>query len=192
MTTSEVDKPDHKDSGSDDQLAPDRSTAPKGTKFRGTLIAAGAALVVIVLDQATKTLALDRLTLGKPIHVIGTLEWELVYNRGSAFSLGQGLGPIIGMFALVVAAAMLVMARKAPKASYAVVYGIVAGGAIGNVLDRLFRTGSCPGAPCDGFMRGAVIDFIDLNWWPVFNVADMAIVCGVVALAVGSVLTDRS
>ena len=53
--------------------------------------------------------------------------------------------------------------------------GLVAGGALGNLGDRAFRSG-------DGFMGGAVVDFVDLQWWPVFNVADMALVCGVVLL----------
>lgn len=178
--------------GDDSDEAVSRSADSDEAPSRSAVVAVASALIVIAIDQATKALALDRLELGQPIHVIGTLEWELVYNRGSAFGLGQSLGPVIGVFAVGVAVAMLIMASRATKTSHAVVYGVVAGGAIGNVLDRLFRSGTCPGAPCDGFLRGAVIDFIDLNWWPVFNVADMAIVCGVIAIAVGSIFADRA
>ncbi len=161
------------------------------TGRRHLFIALAVGVAVVALDQLTKTVAVNNLRIGEPIPVWWTLEWELVYNRGSAFGLGTGVGPVIGVFALVMAGVLLVAAWLAPKPSYSVVYGLIAGGAIGNVLDRIFRAGDCPGVPCDGFMGGAVIDFIDLNWWPVFNIADMAVVTGVLAIAVGAFLLDR-
>ena len=80
--------------------------------------------------------------------------------------------------------ALLVSLRRNGSMLSAVGIGLVIGGAIGNVLDRLLRAG-------DGFLGGAVVDFIDLQWWPVFNVADMAITVGGVILVVGSVWSGR-
>ena len=141
------------------------------------------ALVAIALDQITKAIANAQLTLHDPVDVFWTLEWELSHNTGSAFSLGagSGLGPIIGIIAIVISAVVLFMSRSVHLRTIGVLLGLVAGGAIGNVIDRIFRTGNC-GSRCDGFMRGAVIDFIDFNWWPVFNVADMCIVVGAIGL----------
>jgi signal peptidase II len=84
----------------------------------------------------------------------------------------------------VVIVALLVSLRRNGSMLSAVGIGLVIGGAIGNVLDRLLRAG-------DGFLGGAVVDFIDLQWWPVFNVADMAITVGGVILVVGSVWSGR-
>lgn len=146
-------------------------------------LTAAVALVAIAVDQITKGIANAQLTLHDPIDVFWTLEWELSHNTGSAFSLGagSGVGPIIGIVAIVISAIVLFMSRSVQLRGVAVLLGLVAGGAIGNVLDRIFRTGNC-GSRCDGFMRGAVIDFIDFNWWPVFNVADMCIVMGAIGL----------
>ena len=76
---------------------------------------------------------------------------------------------------------LLVSLRRTGSMLSAVGIGLVIGGAIGNVSDRLFRAG-------DGFLGGAVVDFIDLQWWPVFNVADMAVTVGGVILVLGSLL----
>jgi signal peptidase II len=92
-----------------------------------------------------------------------------------AFSAGTNIGPFIGMLAIVVIAILLVTMRKQSNVVSLVATGCIIGGATGNVLDRVFR-GS-------GFMDGAVVDFIDFRWWPVFNVADIGIVCGAIALA---------
>lgn len=146
-------------------------------------IAVVAAIVTIVVDQFTKWLALDRLEVGRPVDVFWTLEWELVYNTGSAFSIGEGFGPIIGVLAIVISIVLLVMSRRAQARWLAALFGIIAGGAIGNVIDRIFRVGDCPVGDCDGFLGGAVIDFIDFNWWPVFNIADICIVVGAIVLA---------
>ncbi len=80
---------------------------------------------------------------------------------------------------------LLVSLRRTGSMLSAVGIGLVIGGAIGNVADRLFRAG-------DGFLGGAVIDFIDLQWWPIFNVADMAVTVGGVILVLGSLLAGRS
>jgi signal peptidase II len=134
------------------------------------------AVVIIVLDQLSKAWALRDLADGHIIHVIWTLQFNLTYNRGMAFSRGTGLGPIIGVMALVVVVMLLLSLRRADNSLTRLATGLIIGGAIGNILDRLFR-GS-------GWMRGAVIDFIDFQWWPVFNIADMAIMIGAATMIV--------
>jgi len=131
------------------------------------LIAAVAAVVVVV-DQLTKTWALHHLRNG-PRHLIWTLRLNLTFNTGIAFSQAAGSTAVVTVIALVVVALLLVIARRTRGALTGVVLGLVIGGAAGNLLDRLVR-----------HHGGAVIDFIDLQWWPVFNVADAAITIGVV------------
>jgi signal peptidase II len=130
----------------------------------------GIAAVVVLVDQLTKRWALNALADGPPQHVIWTLQWNLSFNSGMAFSRGQNAGPIIGLVAIAVAVAIVVSVRRTSSTTVAVAAGLVLGGALGNVVDRLFRG--------DGFLRGSVIDFIDFQWFPIFNVADMAVNIG--------------
>jgi len=132
--------------------------------------------VIVLLDQVSKAWALRDLADGRIIHVIWTMQFNLTFNRGMAFSRGTGIGPIIGVIGLVVVALLLLSLRRADNTLTRVATGLIIGGAVGNILDRLFR-GS-------GWMRGAVIDFIDFQWWPVFNVADMAIMIGAATMMV--------
>ena len=137
----------------------------------------GVALAVIALDQATKWWALRVLDDGHVVHVVWTLQFNLLRNAGAAFSTGQNLGPLIAVLALGVIVVLVRMGRVTASAPTAVAIGLVIGGAAGNLADRLFRSGG-------GFLRGHVIDFIDFQWWPVFNVADIAVVVGAISLAV--------
>jgi signal peptidase II len=132
--------------------------------------------VIVLLDQVSKAWALRDLADGRIIHVIWTMQFNLTFNRGMAFSRGTGFGPIIGVIGLVVVVLLLLSLRRADNALTRVATGLIIGGAVGNILDRLFR-GS-------GWMRGAVIDFIDFQWWPVFNIADMAIMIGAATMMV--------
>lgn len=163
----------------------------RGTERAGmpTIIPAlGAAAAIIGLDQFTKELALSKLTLGSPVEVVWKLQWNLFFNTGSAFSLGSGLGPFIGVFAVIVSFGLLFgLRRDRGQLLHGLVVGAIVGGALGNVLDRLFRGRGTS----DGFMRGAVVDFIDFQFWPVFNVADMAIVVGVILYVIRTMLHDR-
>jgi signal peptidase II len=134
------------------------------------------AVVIIVLDQLSKAWALRDLADGHIIHVIWTLQFNLTYNRGMAFSRGTGIGPVIGVIALVVVVMLLLSLRRADNSLTRLATGLIIGGAVGNILDRLFRD--------SGWMRGAVIDFIDFQWWPVFNIADMAIMIGAATMIV--------
>ncbi len=129
------------------------------------------AVVVIVIDQLTKSWALDRLA-DESIEGPWGSSLRLVFNRGSAFSLGSGFGPLFGVLALVIGLGLFFVVRSVRERSVVFGLGLVQGGAIGNVIDRAFRDG-------DGFLGGAVIDFLEMgDWWPVFNIADVAIVVG--------------
>ena len=134
------------------------------------------AAVIVLLDQISKAWALRDLADGRIIHVIWTMQFNLTFNRGMAFSRGTGIGPIIGVIGLVVVVLLLLSLRRADNALTRVAKGLIIGGAVGNIFDRLFR-GS-------GWMRGAVIDFIDFQWWPVFSIADMAIMIGAATMMV--------
>jgi signal peptidase II len=127
-----------------------------------------AALVVLV-DQLTKRWALNTL-IDRNIDLIGSLRLNLAFNKGMAFSQGTGLGPIIGVVALIVVVALLVSIGRSTSPVYPYAVGLIIGGAVGNLVDRLFRS--------PGWLRGGVIDFIDVQWWPIFNVADIAVTVG--------------
>ena len=134
------------------------------------------AAIVVVVDQLTKAWAVNRLSAGRIIDVVGSLRFNLAFNQGAAFSVGDGwnLGPWIAVLALVVVSILVFTGPTARGRFGAIAIGLVAGGALGNLLDRAFRSGS-------GFMGGRVIDWIDVQWWPVFNVADSAVCIGAVA-----------
>ena len=141
------------------------------------------AAAVVAGDQASKTWALHHATPAR--HVIWTLWFDLTFNRGAAFGLGRGVTPLVEAGVFLVVAGLVVLGRRATwGSSWAVslALGLILGGAAGNLGDRFFR--HIPGH------SGAVVDFIAAvrvgqhDWWPVFNVADSAIVVGVV-LTVG-------
>lgn len=134
-------------------------------------------MLVIVIDQITKQWAVSSLDEGQIDGPFGS-SLRLVFNRGSAFSLGEGFGPVFGILALVVSIGMVFVVRSISRRSVVSGLGLIQGGAIGNVIDRAFRDG-------DGFLGGAVIDFLDVgDFWPVFNIADVAIVVGGIMVAV--------
>jgi signal peptidase II len=148
-------------------------------RLRRRLLIPGVAVLVVIADQASKTWALHHLRLSDR-HVLGPIWFVLTFNSGAAFSLGRGVTPIVEAIVVVLVAWLVVFSRRAGRAasvSMAVGLGLLLGGAAGNLIDRVFRN-----------HHGAVIDFIDAlrigthEWWPVFNVADAAIVVGVVLL----------
>lgn len=145
-------------------------------RVRRWLLPAGVA--VVALDQVTKTWAVNALDDGRTIHVAWTLQFALGFNSGMAFSKATGLGPFIGIVATLAIVFILASLRKADSPSSAFGMALVAAGAAGNVIDRLFRG--------DAWFRGSVVDFIDLQWWPVFNVADSAITVGGVLVILGA------
>ncbi len=139
------------------------------------------ALAVIVVDQLTKWWAVGALDDGTIHEGPFGSQLRLVYNTGSAFSLGSGLGPLFAVLAVAVSIALTWMVKRVPLRSVVFGLGLVQGGAIGNVIDRAFRDG-------DGFLRGPVVDFLEMgSWWPVFNIADVAIVVGgIIVVLLGS------
>ncbi|MET0727709.1 MAG: signal peptidase II [Acidimicrobiales bacterium] len=138
----------------------------------------GVAAAVVVLDQLSKHWALNALDDG-PIDLAGSLRLRLVFNDGAAFSVGSGRTTWIALVALGASAVIVRLGLRADRRLWALGLGVILGGALGNLLDRLVRDG-------DGLLGGRVVDFIDLQWWPVFNVADMALWVGIALLVVSS------
>jgi signal peptidase II len=131
---------------------------------------------VVLVDQVTKILAVAMLEGEPSVPVLGEwLQLTFVRNPGAAFSLAGNYTVVISAIALVVSFFIVRTARTLTSTWWAVVLGGILGGAVGNLLDRIFRD---PGA-----FRGYVVDFLELPNWPVFNVADMALV-GSAVLAV--------
>ena len=139
---------------------------------------------MVAVDQLTKWWALETLDNNRIVDLVWTLRLRLVFNTGAAFSSFQGLGPLLGVAAVAVAAVLLLNRRLVSGRWSAVAAGCIAGGALGNLADRLFRSD-------DGFLGGAVVDFIDVQWWPVWNVADMGVVLGGAALVWLAYRRDR-
>lgn len=158
-----------------EDAAPTSEAGPRKLALVGTVAA-----VTILLDQITKHWALQTLQDG-PIDLVGSLRFNLTYNTGTAFSLGggKGLGPWISVLAIAVVV-ILSLGYTSRFRLGAFAAGLIAGGAFGNLIDRAFRGD-------DGFLHGAVVDMIDLQWWPIFNVADAAICVGAALLVFASI-----
>lgn len=130
---------------------------------------------MLAVDQLTKTWALRALADG-PIELVGGVRFNLTYNTAGAFGLGGAAVPFLALGALVLVIVMAASGAMTRKPSLAAAMGLVLGGALGNLADRVFRD--------PGLLKGAVVDFIDLRVWPIFNVADMAISFGCIALLI--------
>jgi signal peptidase II len=141
-------------------------------------------VAIVIADQATKNWALNSLSDGRTIDLVWTLRFNLVFNSGMAFSQGQGLGRLIGLLAIGVAVWLWLSLKKATTNLSLVGTAMLIGGALGNVVDRLFRG--------EKWLAGSVIDFIDLQWFPVFNIADSAVTLGAAMLITSSVVTSRT
>jgi signal peptidase II len=155
---------------------------------RRRLLILTVAAVVVAADQATKTWALHHAQVGR--HVVGPLWLELTFNKGAAFGVGQGVTPVVVAVVVILVAGLLVFGRRASRTATvpaAVGLGLLLGGAIGNLVDRVLR-----------HHHGQVIDFIAAarighhDWWPVFNLADAAIVVGAVTLVLAYSLRGRT
>nr|WP_229805593.1 signal peptidase II [Microbispora rosea] len=132
------------------------------------------AAVVYVLDQVSKFLVVEFLEHEDPVTVVpGALVLTVIRNPGAAFSIGTGMTIVFTVIALAVVVAILRTARKLRSLPWAITLGLLLGGAVGNLTDRIFRSP----AP----FQGHVVDFIQVfpvTRFPVFNLADSAIVCG--------------
>ena len=134
------------------------------------------AAVVLALDVVTKVVVVATIAPGEDIRLLGgALYLTQLRNTGAAFSIGGGATIVFSLIAVAVAVVIVRTARRLASTGWAVALGLVLGGATGNLVDRVFRD--------PGFLRGGVVDFLsvfapDGRVWPVFNVADSAIVCG--------------
>jgi len=129
------------------------------------------------VDVVTKVLAVAHLTPADPVDVIGgLLRLDLVRNPGAAFSTGTSYTLFLTVIAAVAAGVVIRFGSRLGDRTWAVALGLLLGGVCGNLTDRVFRE--------PGFLRGHVIDFLELPHWPVFNVADMLIDAAVVLIII--------
>ena len=127
--------------------------------------------MVFVADLVSKTIVVATLSDRAPVRLLGgLLTLRELRNSGAAFSIGTSVTVVFTLIALAVIVAILRTARRLRSVPWAITLGLLLGGATGNLGDRLFRS--------PGFLRGHVVDWIELPHWPVFNVADSCIVCG--------------
>jgi signal peptidase II len=137
----------------------------------------GTAAAVLVVDQLLKHLVVTNLAGRPPLDVIGSfVQFRFTTNSGGAFSLLTGAPLFFGVMAIVIIGGIVYASRRAQPLSMQVALGLILGGALGNLTDRLFRG--------EGLLRGEVVDFVKVGIWPVFNLADSCIVVGGVLLAI--------
>ncbi|MBD0695227.1 signal peptidase II [Streptomyces sp. CBMA123] len=143
--------------------------APKGRRRVGVLLVI--AVLAFLIDLASKLLVVAKLENHAAIKVIGdVVTFQVIRNSGAAFGMGQALTVVFTMIASAVIVVIWRIARRLYSLPWAIALGLLLGGALGNLTDRLFR------AP--GVFRGHVVDFISVQHFAVFNLADSAIVCG--------------
>jgi signal peptidase II len=156
----------------DESTAPVGDSAPRVARPSAELrrsrlvLLVVAAILIYATDVITKVIAVDKLAhRTKPVTIIDSVfDLELVRNPGAAFGLGMTI--VFSVVSVAVIAAIVHYAARLGSAWWALVFGLVLGGALGNLTDRIFRD--------PGFGRGHVVDFLHIHHWPVFNVADSA------------------
>jgi signal peptidase II len=142
----------------------------------------GVAWFVWVLDLATKLWAVSTLSDRSNIKVIGDfLQLTLVRNPGAAFSVAEGATVFLTLFGFLVMAVIFYYSTRITSRGWSVVLGLALGGILGNLVDRIFRE--------PAVFRGHVIDWLQIPNWPVFNIADTAIVA---AAAISMILSLRN
>ncbi|MEV6023127.1 signal peptidase II [Streptomyces sp. NPDC052036] len=147
----------------------DTAEAPKGRRRMAALFAVAA--IAYALDLVSKLLVVAKLEHHAPIQIIGDwLRLEAIRNAGAAFGFGQAFTVIFTVIAAAVIVVIARLARKLYSLPWAIALGLLLGGALGNLTDRIFRS--------PGVFKGAVVDFIAPKGFAVFNLADSAIVCG--------------
>jgi signal peptidase II len=141
------------------------STAAK----RACLLAAAVAALIVACDQVVKALVESKITIGEEVDFLGPLKLTLAHNRGVAFGIAGGTGaPLVAVMAIALGVVVYLFWRDPTRPGMWVATGLLAGGAIGNMIDRV--------------RLGHVTDYIDLPSWPPFNLADMSITAGVIVL----------
>ncbi|MCZ2807248.1 signal peptidase II [Modestobacter sp. VKM Ac-2983] len=160
------------------------AAGPRGRSRARLLL--GLAAAVLALDLATKLVVVATLSDREPLRLLGgALYLTEARNTGAAFSFAEGATVVFSLIALAVVVVIVRSARRMYSTGWAVTLGLVLGGALGNLIDRVFRD--------PGFLEGGVVDFISVfdpygRVFPIFNVADSAIVCGGV---LGAILAFR-
>ncbi|MGH3097023.1 MAG: signal peptidase II [Streptosporangiales bacterium] len=138
---------------------------------RRAAVLACVASAVVALDVITKAIVVAKLEGHPPVSLLGgLLRLHVIRNAGAAFGFGAGLTVVFSVLAAAVAVVIIRTARRLRSRGWALALGLILGGAVGNLIDRVVR------AP--GFLHGHVVDWIQLPYWPIFNLADSAIVCG--------------
>ncbi|HEY9410884.1 MAG TPA: signal peptidase II [Jiangellaceae bacterium] len=146
------------------------------TRRRPLWLLLAVAALVVALDQVAKVLAVTQLTDGQVVRVVGdVLRLRLVRNSGAAFSIGTDMTVVLTIVAIAVVVVILRVSRRLASVPWAIALGGFLGGALGNLVDRMFR------APSP--LHGHVVDFLEVPRWPVFNFADAAIVGAAVLVA---------
>jgi signal peptidase II len=133
-------------------------------------------VAIVVLDQLTKSWAVSALADGPTKIIDDHVKFELARNSGSAFSGFQSYTPILAVLAIGVTVFIARAARRATDPWILAGLVLLLGGALGNLSDRIVRS--------PGFLRGHVVDFVAVGWWPVFNLADSCITIGAILLVV--------
>jgi signal peptidase II len=143
----------------------------------------GAVALIVAADQATKSLAVARWS-QQPLSIVGThVQLLVTRNSGSAFSRFQNLTPVLAVGAIVIAIVLAQATRKANDPVTLCALVLLLGGAAGNLTDRLVRS--------PGFLTGHVVDFVQVGWWPVFNLADSCVTVGAVLIVVRGLFPPR-
>ncbi|MGW0907906.1 signal peptidase II [Streptomyces sp. NPDC002853] len=163
-------------SGQDESAAPDEQ-GPKGKGKRKLLALFAVAVFAYALDLISKMIVVAKLEHHEPIEIIGDwLQFNAIRNAGAAFGMGEAFTVIFTFIAAAVIVVIARLARKLYSMPWAIALGMLLGGALGNLTDRIFR------AP--GVFEGAVVDFIAPKGFAVFNLADSAIVCGGILIVI--------
>ncbi|GAB2773800.1 signal peptidase II [Streptomyces chlorus] len=153
----------------DAQDAEAAAEAPRGKRRVAVLFAV--AVAAYALDLISKMIVVAKLEHHEPIEIIGDwLRFEAIRNAGAAFGFGEAFTVIFTLIAAAVIVVIVRLARKLYSLPWAIALGLLLGGALGNLTDRIFRS--------PGVFQGAVVDFIAPKHFAVFNLADSAIVCG--------------
>lgn len=168
--------------GSQPEIEPEQAAPPK----RRVVLLACVAAVALALDIVSKVIVVSTLEDHAPVRILGGAVYlQLIRNSGAAFSMATGLTWVLALVAIGVVVTLIWFAGRLRSAGWAIGLGLVLAGALGNLVDRIFR------AP--GPLRGHVVDFISVfapnaEVWPVFNVADSSICVGGVLIVLLSLL----
>jgi len=149
----------------------DGTAGTEGSRPRRFIVLIAVAALALAADIVSKVLVVDRLEGHKPVELLGGLTTlRVTRNSGAAFSIGTGSTWIFTIIACAVVFAIIRTARNLRSLPWAICLGLLLGGAVGNLIDRILRS--------PGSFQGHVVDWIEWPNWPVFNLADSAIVCG--------------